>query len=153
MSYVKLFAEILDSTIWQESKETKLVWITILAKKDRHGVVLSSVPGLAKTAGVTIKEAEAALVVLMSPDPYSRTKTHEGRRVEEVDGGWYVINHGKYREKESAEDRKEQAKIRQQRFRDKKKTVRANGTKPKRQPGEDQEQWEIRLRHAEENGQ
>jgi len=36
---------------------------------------------------------------LKSPDPYSRTKQDEGRRIKEVEGGWLVLNHKKYREK------------------------------------------------------
>lgn len=48
--YTKLFSSIIDSTIWRESKETKIVWITMLAKADRYGVVEASLPGLADAA-------------------------------------------------------------------------------------------------------
>ena len=34
--FTKLFSSILDSTVWQESKETKLVWVTMLAMCDRQ---------------------------------------------------------------------------------------------------------------------
>ena len=54
MTYTKLFTSILDSTVWQEGLETKVVWITLLAMADREGKVDGSVPGLAKRAGVTI---------------------------------------------------------------------------------------------------
>ena len=33
----------------------------------------------------------------MSPDPDSRTKDHGGRRIEEIDGGWRLLNHAKYK--------------------------------------------------------
>jgi hypothetical protein len=125
--YTKLFGSILDSTVWQESKECRLVWITMLAMKNRAQIVEASVPGLAKRAGVTIEECEAALVRLLSPDAYSRTKDHDGRRIEVVDGGWFVLNGAKYREKMSVEELRayKAAKAREYRARDKSKKTAA----------------------------
>lgn len=122
--YTKLFGSILDSTVWQESKECRLVWITMLAMKSRQQVVEASVPGLAKRAGVTVEECEAALLRLLAPDVYSRTKEHEGRRVGVVDGGWKILNGEKYREKLSAEDRRayKAAKAREYRARNRSAT-------------------------------
>lgn len=107
MSYSKLFGSILDSTIWQTPTDTRIVWIAMLAMKDQDGVVEASIPGLAKRAGVSLEAAEEALATLLAPDPYSRTKDHEGRRIVEVDGGWAVLNHDKYRDKENAIERRE----------------------------------------------
>jgi hypothetical protein len=70
----------------------------MLALADSRGMVESSVPGLAVTAGVTLEECEAALHCFLSPDKYSRTKDHEGRRIHEKRGGWLIINHSYYRE-------------------------------------------------------
>ena len=95
--YTKLFRQILDSTIWQEGMETKLVFVTMLADCDRFGRVLMSIPGLAKRSGASLTGCEKALGILLAPDPYSRTKDHEGRRIEEIDGGWRLFNHEKYR--------------------------------------------------------
>jgi len=99
-SYVKIYgSQLLRSTVWVNStKETKLVWITLLAIADQHGLALTSIPGLARDAGVTNEECEQALSVLESPDPYSRTKKYEGRRVEPIDGGFLLLNYKKYRE-------------------------------------------------------
>lgn len=97
--YTPLFSSIIASTIWRESKETKIVWITMLAMADARGVVEASIPGLADMAKVSLDECKAALVVLSSPDEYSRTKDHDGRRIEEVDGGWCILNIAKFREK------------------------------------------------------
>ena len=119
--FTKLFSSILHSTIWQEAKETKILWIAMLAMSDREGVVQASIPGLAKAAGITIQECEVGLQCLMEPDPYSRTRDHDGRRVEEVDGGWRLLNHGKYREKLSAEERREYNAKKQAEWRAKKK--------------------------------
>lgn len=108
MSYAKLFSSILASTIWAEDKDTKILWITMLAMKDWKGQVLASVPGLAKMAGLTLAECAGGLERLLSPDPWSRTKDHEGRRLLTIDGGWLVINHEKYRSMESEEVRRAQ---------------------------------------------
>src|SRR5689334_15813431 len=104
--YTKLFGSIVASTIWREEKETKIVWITMLALKNSRGVVEASIPGLADLARVTLKECEAALKVLSSPDKYSRSKEYEGRRIQAVPEGWLVLNHEKYRAKLNADERR-----------------------------------------------
>ena len=50
-------------------------------------------PGIAHDAGVTVEECQAALVKFTSPDPFSRNKSNDGRRIEEIPGGWRVLNH------------------------------------------------------------
>ena len=97
--YTPLFNEIVTSSIWNESNPTRVVWITMLALADKDGVVNASVSGLAPVARVTLEECEKAIEVLSSPDKYSRSKEHDGRRVLEIDGGFQVLNHKKYREK------------------------------------------------------
>ena len=98
--YVKIYGDqLMRSTVWvNTSKETRLLWITMLAIADKNGLVLASIPGLAKEAGVSIEECEESLKVLSSPDPYSRTKKYEGRRLEVIDGGFLLLNYRKYRE-------------------------------------------------------
>ena len=98
--YTKLFGnDLLQSSVWQEDLHVKVVWIAMLALTNEKGVVAASVPGLARSAGVTISQCEEALAKFLSPDKYSRTKEHEGRRIEEVDGGWRLLNHAAYRKK------------------------------------------------------
>lgn len=120
-SYTKLFSSILHSTVWAEPHTTRIVWITMLAMCDQHGVVSASVPGLARAAGVTRQECEIALKAFLSPDPDSRTRDYEGRRIEPVDGGWVLLNHGKYRELMSANDRRAKDAERQARARERAK--------------------------------
>lgn len=97
-NFVKLYGTILDSTIWLEPLPTKVVWITMLAMADATGCVRSSIPNLAKRAGVSRQECEDALVTLSAPDPDSKTPDYEGRRIERIDGGWFILNHRKYRD-------------------------------------------------------
>lgn len=97
MAFVKLYNDILMSTIWRESKETRILWITLLAAANYSGKVMASIPGLADAAHLTIEECEEALKCLESPDKYSRSQEYEGRRIERIDGGWLILNYKKYR--------------------------------------------------------
>lgn len=99
MPYAKLDSGIIHSSIWSEDDRVVRLWITILAMKKFDGRVESSVPGLARAANIPLEDCERGLLKLMSPDPYSRTKDNEGRRIAEVEGGWLVLNHEKYRDK------------------------------------------------------
>jgi hypothetical protein len=102
-AYTKLMHSIVQSTVWSEPLATKVVWITMLALSDRDGNVWASIPGLAKTAGVTIEECEAALKRFHEPDTYSRTKEFDGRRIVTVDRGWTILTYKMHRDSMSAE--------------------------------------------------
>ena len=79
----------------------------MLAMADRKGRIWASIPGLAGRARVSVQACREALDCFLSPDKDSRTKEHEGRRIEEIDGGWRLLNHAKYRELRDQESRKE----------------------------------------------
>lgn len=119
MAFTKVHQSILQSSLWCEDSDTKVVWITLLALADKHGEVAGSIPGLARTAGVPLDRCQAAIAKFLSPDPFSRTPDNEGRRLEAIDGGWALVNYAKYRHEASKEDAKERNAKRQQRHRDK----------------------------------
>ncbi len=127
MAYTKLFNSIITSTIWTEDDKTRIVWITMLAIADKNGEVQGSIPGLARLAGVSVEAAEMAITKFLSPDKHSRTKDDEGRRIEEIDGGWALLNHAKYREMASREEAKEANAERQRRFKERRKRNANNG--------------------------
>lgn len=106
MTFTKLFSSITASTMWLEPSDTRVVWITMLAMADRRGRVFASVPGLAKEAVVPVESCREALDRFLSPDPDSRTKVADGRRIEPIDGGWRLINHAKYRAIRDEEERR-----------------------------------------------
>ena len=105
--YTKLFSSILTSTIWSESKDTRILWITMLAMADKYGRVEASIPGLAQLARLSIAEIESAIHVLENPDEYSRTTENQGRRIKSIEGGWLILNHDKYRNKLNADQIRE----------------------------------------------
>jgi len=100
--YTKLFSSIITSTIWQEDDKTRILWITLLALSDEAGKVEGSIPGIARMAGISIPECETSLQKLMRPDPYSRSKEYDGRRIEDAEGGWVILNRIKYRDKKAS---------------------------------------------------
>lgn len=128
--FALLWGKILESSLWiQESKETRLVWITMLAMKDAGGIVQASVVGLADRAKVSPDECRAALKVLLSPDPDDTSKVDSGRRLHEVPGGWQIVNHEMYRystEARRAFWREQKAAQRE------KEEAKKNGQKPRR---------------------
>ncbi len=79
----------------------------MLAIADAFGNVFAAIPGLASVANVSIEACEKAVENLKAPDPYSRTKDFEGRRIRDIDGGWHVINYPKYRKMMDEEERKD----------------------------------------------
>lgn len=107
---MKLFASILDSSIWGEDLTTRVVWITMLAMADRDGLVRASDDGLARRANVPVPALREALAVLESPDLQSKSKAWAGRRVERVDEGWLILNYASYRDLRDADLRREQVR-------------------------------------------
>jgi hypothetical protein len=105
--YAKLFSSITDSTIWREPDSVRIVWITMLAMADKHGHVQASVPGLSDRARVPMDGTVAALKILSSPDEWSRSKEHDGRRIEVIGGGWRLLNYSKYAKIKNEEERRE----------------------------------------------
>jgi hypothetical protein len=150
--FTKLFAGIVHSTVWREEMHVKVVWITMLALADRHGRVLASFPGLADAARVSLEQCRDALDRLGGPDEYSRTKDHEGRRVEEIDGGWRVLNYLKYREMRDDSERRIQVREAVRRYREKKSesiTVRrSNRSKPEKAQAEAEAEAEEQQQHS-----
>ena len=102
--FTKLFSSIVTSTIWREPAHVCKVWITMLAIADKHGIVEGSVPGLADLARVSLDECVAALDRFRSPDPWSRTQEHDGRRIEDIRGGWRLLNYAYYRDMHGKQD-------------------------------------------------
>ncbi len=132
MVFTKLHATILDSSVWQEPAHVRLVWITMLAMAGHDGVVQASVGGLAHRARVTREECAQALALFMGPDPDSRDRT-TGERIEEVPGGWLVLNHANYRDRQTREQALTAARV--ARHRAKRVTIEryvtpGNGTSP-----------------------
>lgn len=125
MSFVKLDTGILNSTLWVE-REPRDMFITALLMAEPfeteqpmeqlevhtlkatgfvvppgwYGLVRAAGVGICRMAMVDTKEGLTALEKLGSPDPESRSKDFEGRRLVRVDGGFIILNYMKYRERD-----------------------------------------------------
>lgn len=110
--FTKLWASILESSIWSEPVENRVVWITMLTMADRNGFVGASIDGLARRANVSIDAVRAALVTFQQPDPNSRNKDNEGRRIEEVPRGWHILNYTYFRDLRDEQARQEYERAR-----------------------------------------
>jgi hypothetical protein len=98
MGFTKLDEGILRSSIMAEPPEVFKVWIAILASTDPDGVARVSSVFLSSVCYLALDIVDNSLAILEAPDPRSRSLIEDGRRIRRVDGGYLVINYGKYRD-------------------------------------------------------
>ena len=137
MAFVKLDCGILTSTLWMD-RDAREVFITalLMAKPctvnetereiatrsldetgwtvppGEYGFVAAAGVGIIRAAGIERENGMDALERLAAPDPESRSKDFDGRRMVRVDHGFIVLNFRRYRDKDHT------AAARQKRYRD-----------------------------------
>lgn len=108
----------------------------MLAHADAAGWVDIHPRAIAEETGLSVEAVKTAIAELEAPDPESRSPDEEGRRIVLLDGhrawGWRIVNHGKYRAIRNEEDRREQNRLAQQRFRA--KDQESKQSKPRKPP-------------------
>lgn len=124
MTYGKLFSSLYTgSMIGAGAVPFALMpYIISTANPDRvHGGYVELNPVLLSAIfGVSEKEIEAGIEFLCSPDPRSRTPDEDGRRLVKISPFAYrVVNYVKYKAIRDEEDRREQNRLAQERYRDK----------------------------------
>lgn len=92
INYTILKSSIIDSSIWAEDSDTRVVWITMLAKRNKDGEIYASVGGLAHAARVSPEKTAKAIKKFLSKEPDSSSRD-DGRRIVEIPGGWRLLNH------------------------------------------------------------
>lgn len=139
MAYSKLHSSIVNSSLWTETDSARILFITLLAICDRDGVVYGSRVGIDRIANINPEDSEEAWNCLMTPDKNSsdkiRAPENQGRRIEEVSGGFKLINFEYYRGLRNDDDRREQNRTAQARFKakvspDKPETAAVSPVKP-----------------------
>lgn len=116
--YVKIFKQILGSSLMELDVTTRWVWITILASADDRGYVYGTTTALARIANVSQEQMERALIELSEPDPLSTSPDEDGRRITQVSPNvWKVVNFERYKDLERKEDQRAAWRERQQRRR------------------------------------
>ncbi len=100
MPFVKLDCGIIHSSLWAESSDTKICWITLLLLADQNGFVRAAPSAIAREAGIPAEVARKAISLFCSPDNESRSPENQGKRIERVEGGFHILNYEKYRERD-----------------------------------------------------
>lgn len=114
-SWSPLFDSIVYSSLWDEPYYVRILFLTMLAIKDRDHIVRRNAYALRKLANITDEEIMLALEVLKMPD--TRRGEHqefEGRRIKEVKEGWLILNGEKYRELLITAKKREQKRVAEQ---------------------------------------
>lgn len=119
--YAKLFQDILNSSLWEEDSDTRIVWITLLAMADKDGMVRATARAVARQAIIEPGITDRALEKFQRPDPLSRNPDNEGRRIERVPGGYLILNFAAYAKLASRADQREKTRERVERHRERKK--------------------------------
>jgi hypothetical protein len=118
--YAKIFSSLYQGTLRGNSHGI-LVFTNLLAHCDMTGIADIHPRAIADEVGLTASEVEAALLVLEAPEAESRSPDEDGRRIVRMDAhrawGWRIVNFLKYRAIRNEEDRREQNRLAQDRYR------------------------------------
>lgn len=107
MKYKNLPDSVVDSRLWLEDSETKIVWITLLVKSDCNGFAnIESVENLARIAAIPVFKCEYAISRL-GRDGLDLIKPGVGKDKQ----GWHINNYKEY--DPMVEENKRRAKNRQ----------------------------------------
>jgi hypothetical protein len=120
--YAKLFASLYQGTMRGQS-DLLLVFTALLAHADKEGHVDIHPRAIAEAVGISVDRVRLALDALESPDPESRSPAEDGRRIIRIDEhrswGWTITNYAKYHSIRNEEERREQNRQAQARWRQK----------------------------------
>jgi hypothetical protein len=98
--FAKIYAQIFDSSI-AENYELRHFFEDMLKLADCTGVVDMTAPAIARRINLDLQKVLEFLRLLQEPDPTSRSKEHEGRRLVPLDShrdwGWILVNYVHYR--------------------------------------------------------
>ncbi len=107
--YGKWFDSVYEGSMAGSGPIVLAVWGYCCAKADPedHTVLLNPSVLVAKIGKITEAEVRSAIEFLLSPDPDSQCKDHEGRRLLHSGGlRYFVVTHERYRGMRSEEDRR-----------------------------------------------
>lgn len=147
--YGKHYASTYTGSMYGAGVHVFAVWGYALANKDRDGFVELNPAPLADALGnCTSEDVCGALDYLAAPDPNSRSKEEDGRRlVREGQFLYRVVNARKYAELKTAADRREYMRLKKRESRERQK-VEDKETPPKKKkpkkknlPKESKETW------------
>ena len=100
MMYGKIFASMFNGSM-RGHGVPQLVFTYMLCNCSQEGVFDQIPQCIADATGFPLQEVLKAIAYLESPDPSSRSKVDDGRRIRLLDAtrswGWEIVNHAHYR--------------------------------------------------------
>lgn len=107
-TYAKVFRQMYTGSMYGAGLHVFAVWGWMLANKDAEGHVEVNPVMVANMLGGLPEDVQEALAYLLKPDPASRAKEHDGRRVIKIGEYEYeIVNHAKYRDKASKDNKRQ----------------------------------------------
>ncbi len=107
--YGKFFESIYDGSLYGQW-EAIVTMQQLIVLADADGVIDMTPPAIAGKTSIPLEILEKGLKILSEPDPYSRSPGSNGARIQLLDEqrpwGWFLVNHKKYRDLRTAEDRR-----------------------------------------------
>jgi hypothetical protein len=122
MHYVKLWSNLLKSSVLEQELHVRWLWVAMLLEADQEGNVYGTQQALARVANLSDEQTSAALAVLLAPDCNSTTGDEEGRRVLHPEPNlWHIVNYSKYRGMKNITQEREKTAKRVREYRQRKK--------------------------------
>ena len=101
------------------------VWAYVVSNTNQHSVIEINPDVVAFLLGCTPAEVEHAIETLCAPDPKSRCKDNDGRRLlKEGEFQYFVPTHKHYREMKTTEEKREYNRVKKQEERQRKSNVK-----------------------------
>lgn len=101
------------------------VWAYVVSNTNQHSVVELNPDVVAFLLGCSSSEVEQAIETLCAPDPKSRCKDNEGKRLlKEGQFQYFVPTHKHYREMKTTEEKREYNRVKKQEERQRKASVK-----------------------------
>ena len=118
--YARVFQSMYSGSMYGAGSVIFAVWGWILGHHDQDGFVEINSAVLADILGDPKQKVDEAITYLANPDPESRSKACDGRRIEHIEAFlYYVVNHKEYDKIRKSEDRRSQNRESQARFKTK----------------------------------
>ncbi len=125
----KLFETMYDGTL-VASWEALVTFQQMIVLADDVGVIDITPSALSARTGIPLRVIKKGIEILEADDPYSRSPTQNGRRIERLDDhrpwGWRIVNYMKYRQ---LADHQEKKKADRERIAAKRASEKANKNK------------------------
>lgn len=133
----KCFSKMYRGSMRGKGPEVFALWPYIISNCDRYGFLELNPEIVAFEIGMPEDRVIAVLDGFLKPDPKSRRKELEGRKLERVEEYMYrVVNYEYYRSQKNVEDRRDSNREAAERYREKKKEGKKKGVARDHKAGE-----------------